>query len=204
MTQGTLTVDGRPAAGEQIVLFAPGEPPLLDVATSGDGGRFAFDVAELPAGARLLAKARGEAIGFALAEPDGGPLAIDVPGPFHPVRIGLSGADAPEELTLWLDPEGLPRDTARLVRVGGPRVREAHYLRRPLPAAGVELRLAPGAWRLGAEALWPDRVPGFGDNPDRAAVRATAGGRALDGDREDGFLLDVGGPLDVTLELAEV
>jgi hypothetical protein len=204
MTTGTLTIGGRPAAGEQIVLYAPGEPPLLDVATSGADGRFAFDVAALPAGARVLAKARAEVVGLAWAEPDGGALDIDVPGPFHAVRIALSGAEAPDGLTLWLDPEGLPRDAARLARVAAPRVREAHYVRRRLPADGCQLRLAAGTWRIGAEALLPDRVPGDGPNPNRAAVRAAASGRALDGSWEDGFLLDVGGPVELTLELAPV
>lgn len=206
-TTGTLTIAGSPAAGEQLVLFAPGRPPLLDVATSEAGGRFAFGVAgALPPGAGVLAKARGDAVGLAWEEVDGGPLAIDVPGPFHAVRIRLAGAEAPDGLTLWLDPDApaLPRDAARLVYVGGPRVREAHYLRRPLPPGGCDLRLAAGAWRLGAEALFPDRVPGYGPNPDRAAVRATAAGAPLAGDREDGFRLDVGGPVELTLELAPV
>ena len=203
---GTLTVDGRPAEGEQLILFAPGTPPLIDVATSGTGGDFAFDAEPTP-GAGVLAKARASAVGLAWTELDGAPLAIDVPGPFHAVRIRLTGAAAPDGLTLWLDPDAtpaLPRDAARLVRVGGPRIREAHYLRRALPADGTGLQLAAGAWRLGAEARFPDRVRGYGPNPDRAAVRATAGGRALEGDPQDGFRLDVSGPTDVTLELAEV
>ncbi len=201
-TTGTLTIAGRPAAGEQVVLLVPGTPPQLDVATTAAGGRFAFD-AGAP-GARVLAKARGDAVGLAWAELDGGPLAIDIPGPFHPVTIRLTGAEPPPELSLWLDPDGLPRDLARLAHVGGPRVREAHYLRRPLPPEGCVLRLAAGAWRLGAEARFPDRTPGFGPNPDRAAVRATAGGHDLEGGAEDGYALAVAGPLDVTLELAEV
>ena len=130
MITGTLTVDGRPAEGELLVLFAPGKPPLLDVATSDARGAFRFDA---DGGAGVLAKARGAAIGLAWRELDGGPLAIDVPGPFHPVRIRLTGADAPAGLTFWLDPEGLSGDLARLAYVGGPRVREAHFLRRPLP-----------------------------------------------------------------------
>jgi hypothetical protein len=205
---GKLTVDGNAAAGEQVVLFAPGRPPLLAFAESAGDGAFALDApAELPDGAGLLAKARRDAIGAGWVALDGEPPGeLALAGPFHPVQLRLSGAEPPPELTLWLDPESLPSvpaEAMKVLYVSGPRVRDAHFVRRRMPANGSRLRVAPGRWRLGVEALYPDRTAA-GPAPDRVAVRATAGGRELPGGWQEGFELDVGGPLEVTLELAPV
>jgi hypothetical protein len=206
---GTLTVDGRAAAGEQVVLFAPGRPPLLAFAESSDGGAFALEApAPLPDGAGLLAKARRDAIGAGWVPLDGAPAAeVALAGPFHPVQLRLSGSEPPPGLTLWLDPEslpGVPAEAMKALYVSGPRVRDAHFVRRPMPANGSLLRVAPGRWRLGVEALYPDRAPGAEPAPDRAAVRATASGAPLPGSWQEGFALEVDGPLEVALELAPV
>jgi hypothetical protein len=204
---GTLTVDGRAAAGEQVVLFAPGRPPLLAFAESAAGGAFALEAPEpLPDGAGLLAKAKRDAIGAGWVPLDGAaPGELALAGPFHPVQLRLSGAEPPPELSLWLDPESLPAvpaDAMKVLYVSGPRVRDAHFVRRSMPANGSLLRVAPGRWRLGVEALYPDRTPGAGPVPDRVAVRATADGQPLPGGWQEGYELDVAGPLEVTLELA--
>lgn len=194
---GTFTIDGEPAAGEQIVLFAAGRPPHLDFTTTGDDGSFRL---EAPSDAGVLAKARRDTLALCWGEP-GGDWRLDAAT--HAIQLRVAGAEPPAELSVWLDPEevpGLPGEAMRLVHVSGPRVRDAHYARRPLPANGAHLRLATGTWRLAAEAVY-DQPTSTHPVPDTITVAARAGATQLPGDAASGFRLVVDGPLEVTLEL---
>ena len=159
--KGTLTVDGRPVGGQDVLVLANGE--LLAGVVTDDRGTFSVD-ADGPV--TVLAKVRSGAFGIAsrrVAPGEPADLALQTP---HTLDLKLSGEDLPARLDLGLDPVHLDGvDDALLpyarLRPGG--VMDAHFGHRVVDLEGAELKLQPGTWSLSAWWEDPDRwdVPSY-------------------------------------------
>jgi hypothetical protein len=200
---GVLRLEGRPLGGQDVLAFDPEGPVLLAAGATDDAGAFTLDA---PGGAVVLGKVRTDdavAIAAALAPASGEGVELEPPPPFHRLTVRLAGAVVPERLMAFLDPVRLAdvpdalTPFARQVRAG---VFDGHYAQRQLPAAGLELRVQAGTWRIGAHFSVPDRDPGPAA---LVAGAASVGGGELPGGPYAGFELELAADVEVMLVLRE-
>lgn len=204
---GRVRIDGRPAPGQDVLLFAAGSPRLEGIATTDADGAFRLD---RPAGADglvVLAKVRGAVCAPTAAEvpEDGGDLELDVStDELRELRGTVSGDDAlPLTVRLNLvDVDGVPDWLAPLATASGPGAMEQGFAEVQVAADGAfRVLVRPGRWRLAGDRIVLDqaRVPGPRE-PSVIVDRATGGaGQALPGEQWGGFVVDVKDDVDVEL-----
>ena len=191
MISGTLSVEGRPVGGQDVLALAGGE--VVASALSDDLGRFSLDA---PDGATVIGKVRTGTYGV-VARTGGADL--DLAGPLPALEITLeSEHELPARIDLTLDPVrlgGVPDELMAYTRMRGPGVMEGHFGRGVIDGAYARVRVQPGLWRIAASSI----------DPDRTHVRSLVTGRVqfdgaeIEGDAAGGFALEVAADSRVTL-----
>jgi hypothetical protein len=188
---GTLSVEGRPVGGQDVIALA-GEEVVAGALTD-DLGRFSLDA---PEGATVIGKVRTGIYGVVARVVEGGGLDLDLGGPLPALDIALeSEHELPARIDLTLDPvrlDGVPDELMPYARMRGPGVLEGHFGRGVIDGARASVRVQPGAWRIAASSI----------DPDRTHVRSLVTGRVrADGDEVEGDALVVSGDRRITLVL---
>jgi hypothetical protein len=188
---GTLSVEGRPVGGQDVIALA-GEEVVAGALTD-DLGRFSLDA---PEGATVIGKVRTGTYGVVARVVEAGGLDLDLGGPLPALDIALeSEHELPARIDLTLDPvrlDGVPDELMPYARMRGPGVLEGHFGRGVIDGARASVRVQPGAWRIAASSI----------DPDRTHVRSLVTGRVrADGDEVEGDALVVSGDRRITLVL---
>jgi hypothetical protein len=194
---GTLSVEGRPVGGQDVLALAGDE--VVAIALSDDLGRFSLDA---PDGATVIGKVRTGTYGVVarVAEAGGG-ADLDLRGPLPALEIVLeSEHELPARVDLTLDPvrlAGVPDELMLYTRIRGPGVMEGHFGRGVIDGGRARVRVQPGLWRIAASSIDPDRTHV------RSLVtgRVQADGDEVAGDATGGFALEVAEDRRVTLVL---
>ena len=215
MSRVTGTVRG--AAGAEVLLFGPGEPPpLLAAGLTDAGGAFALEpAADAPAGpATVLVKLKGDPVGVLARDvelPDPAPVELELPARVSSLTARIeSDAGYPQRLTLSLDPvrpEAVPERLWPFVHMCANGAFESSYDTRSFTGTAVTARVLPGAWRVSARFIDLNRPnilePDF-RNYETAGARSEPDGAALEGTSYRGFGVDVDSDREVRLILREV
>jgi hypothetical protein len=194
---GTLTVEGRPVGGQDVLVLAGEE--VVASALSDDLGRFSLDA---PEGATVIGKVRTGTYGVVARVAEAGASAdLDLGGPLPALDIALeSDHELPARIDLTLDPvrlAGVPDELMPYTRMRGPGVMDGHFGRGVIDGARASVRVQPGLWRIAASSIDPDRTHV------RSLVtgRVRADGDEVEGDAAGGFALAVSQDSRVTLVL---
>ena len=188
---GTLSVEGRPVGGQDVLAVAGDE--VVASALTDDLGRFSLDA---PEGATVIGKVRTGTYGVVARVVEAGGLDLDLGAPLPALDIALeSEHELPARIDLTLDPvrlDGVPDELMPYARMRGPGVLEGHFGRGVIDGARASVRVQPGAWRIAASSI----------DPDRTHVRSLVTGRVrADGDEVEGDALVVSGDRRITLVL---
>lgn len=204
---GRVRIDGRPAPGQDVLLFAAGSPRLQAIATTDADGAFRLD---RPAGADglvVLAKVRDGVCAPTAAEApgDGGDLELDVrTNELRELSGTVSGEDAlPLSVRLNLvDVDGVPDWLAPLATASGPGAMEQGFAEIQVTDGAFRVLVRPGRWRIAGDRIVLDQARVRGPHEPSVIVDRATGpaGEALPGEQWGGFIVDVRD--DVEVELA--
>lgn len=204
---GRVRIDGRPAAGQEVLLFSEGSRRLEGAATTDADGAFAIDRPSREDGLVVLAKVRGEVCApTAVSVPDGaGEVAVDVrSAELRGLRGSVTGEDA-LPLVVRLDlvrVDGVPDWLAELATLRRPGVMEGSFAEVPVTADGFRLLVRPGRYRIRGDRVVYDQARVRGPRePSVIVERVTLGpgGADLPGEPWGGFAVDVEGDVELVL-----
>ncbi|HEY6888348.1 MAG TPA: hypothetical protein VI300_11230 [Solirubrobacter sp.] len=152
---GTLTIEGRPLGGQDVLALAGGR--LVATAVTDDRGAFSLQGTG-DAALTVLAKVRGGSTYGLVGRigGDGEAAVLALPAPFA-LDIHVEGEQLPERLDLALDPvhlDGVDDALLALANLRPDGLMDAHFGCRVIDLEGTELKLQPGTWRL--TASWED------------------------------------------------
>lgn len=207
---GRVHVDGRPAGGQDVLLFAQESRSLEGVATTDADGAFRLPLPTRQGGLVVLAKLRGEVCSaVAVPVPEGATdeIHVDVEDEdLRELRGSIHGDDA-LPLTVRLDlvrVDGVPGWLVDLATFQGPGVMEPSFAEVPVPDGHFRVRVRPGRYRIRGDRVVYDQARVRGPRETSVIVdraRLEPGGTELPGEPWGGFVLDIDDDVEVALSV---
>jgi hypothetical protein len=205
MADGWVLHRGRPVAGCRVVADDEASGTVIAHGETGGDGAFHLDADD----GLVVAICATDVLGVAAAPAAGAPLELELTdvAPTHALTVSVTGGDLPD----WVQPQvrlmplGVGDLDGRVLRwITAPVDGLSHRALARIEGRTFTRDAQAGRWWIAATAF-EERAVRAADQPDPRSWTATqahtADGTALTPAR-DGFVLQLDGPLAVTLELA--
>ncbi len=203
---GHVSVDGRPLAGEDVLVFSQPARRLAGATRTGEDGAFRM-TAEGEEPLVLLAKVRRPVCTLEVIPLTGsGPVEIDVRTGDGFADLSGSTEDLTPPLVVRMDPsriDGVPEWLIPLSAQRSEGVFESSYCEIPATGGVFRVRLRRGDWRLRGDRFVDGPVGPGGTTPPTLVVTgvATDVGEEATGESHGGFVITVQGDRSVRLSV---